>query len=386
MSPFTPDIWDDFFKEDPHHSVFYEEFGRLEERLQVSLREFMERPEEERDPQELSQLWKSLQRWVNIRMNFDPLGRGETYTLPRVPFSKPTKRFLGYARKLSPSYCRGLLGRYWKLHNPSLRRSKKRVNSGQSKKKTTTTSERHPPPPLCTESLCPRCEAAQLAEKEVQTFRDPHTDSWSFHRMWRCPRCYWRQSVECGNSEWSHTPPVQRPDEDLGDGLRARMQSRLKGNKKPGPRVWKALGEEFGELLAHEKQIDLALVHRGGRRRRSLHGIEIRFLTELFVRLPTFYEGEIKAHWDKTVKGQYRAGWPQTEVRDFLLQHPRFDAFASLNSQGRCPVCLLPMKIQSTRYLDMDAHTPNPLDLRPTREDTWKCPSCQRTETTSTEL
>ena len=115
MSLFLPQLWDKFLDAN-HGDQFWPEFNKLQNHFQECLRLFMARPVAQRDARELSQLWTSTQRWVQLEMSFDMYARGESYTLPRVPFSKTTQQFMSYARTQDPSYCEGLMNRYWLCH------------------------------------------------------------------------------------------------------------------------------------------------------------------------------------------------------------------------------------------------------------------------------
>ena len=380
MPKFTPKKWEEFLN--TKHSDFYKEFYRLKDELDQVLNEFMEE-KESREEAELSDLCASIERYVKLYIDFDPFGRSESYNLPRVPFSKAVRKFLGYARKQAPVYTTGLLGRYWRENNPA---PAKRKRTKKRKKTKVIPSPPKPVQMIPNPNLCPRCKERELFQKDVQTYRDPITDSWVVHRMWRCPKCYWRQKKECENSEWSHTPPkssIKRPDDDLGDSLRSHIAHRFTQKKILGPKIVQNLGKELSLLFYQEKEIDMALVNY--RRRRLLHEIEIRLLMQLFERYPQYYDGELKEHWDKTVREQYKASWPDSTLREFLRENSQFDASTKI-SKGRCSECLIGLKKITSEYRNMDVSTPNPLDIRPTRVDHYECPKCKKREIILVEL
>jgi hypothetical protein len=341
---FSKEKWDEFLKAE--HSDFYKEFSELKDELDQVLEDFLSQAES-RESTELSALCDSIERFVEIYMDFDGFGRGEYYNLPLVSFSKATRKFLGYARKQGPDYVTGLLERYWRKNNPvKLKKTKIKAKRTKTKAKSTKIKAKSTKPKqpilLPNPRLCPRCKEAELVTKEVQTYRDPHTDSWRDSRMWRCPKCYWRQRVECADSEWSYTPSIIRPDADLGSEVRDDIQRRFNEKKKLGPRVLQGLGKDLSFLFHQEKEIDMALVSY--RRRRALHEIEIQLLMALFSRFPKHYKGELKEHWDKTIKKQYQAAWPNLKLRDFLIENPQFDASQKIVLGVRCETCLLECK------------------------------------------
>jgi hypothetical protein len=144
------------------------------------------------------------------------------------------------------------------------------------------------------------------------------------------------------------------------------------------------LGKDLSFLFHQEKEIDMALVSY--RRRRALHEIEIQLLMALFSRFPKHYKGELKEHWDKTIKKQYQAAWPNLKLRDFLIENPQFDASQKIVLGVRCETCLLECKKINTQYYDMDVHTPNELDIRPYRNDNYQCTKCEKRQVIRVEM
>lgn len=375
-APIYPEDFDRLFQD--MSLDFWESFHKLKDTLQGQIHVFMEQPKSERGSQELSRLCACLERFVAAYVKVDPHGRGESWALGMVPFTRPTRIFLAYSRKAAPATRQGLLDRYWRHNTPIRKRSRPSARS-----QPVPPQDPCPPKPPPSSSgpenttQCPRC-AGTLDDKEVQSFRDPHTDSWSYHWLWRCRRCYWRQRVHSRDSEPSLRPtPVERPDADIGDELRAMLRRRLQRDRLLTPRIVKRLGGELAALFAQEKEIDLALIAPSRRRRRSLHDVEIWLLMQVFEHHPDRYRGEARAHWDKMVCQCFVAGWPNQVVRDYLALHPKFDASVKIRAQPSCTTCLLSLKLLTTETRDAGVSYPNPIGLRPTKVQTWMCPTCK---------
>ena len=170
----------------------------------------------------------------------------------------------------------------------------------------------------------------------------------------------------------------------MGDSLRSHIAHRFTQKKILGPKIVQNLGKALSLLFYQEKEIDMALVNY--RRRRLLHEIEIRLLMQLFERYPQYYDGELKEHWDKTVREQYKASWPDSTLRDFVRENSQFDASIKIAEKVRCSECLVGLEKMRSEYFDMDVSTPNELDIRPTRVDHYQCPKCEKKESMRTEL
>ncbi len=168
---------------------------------------------------------------------------------------------------------------------------------------------------------CPRC-AARLDSAVVQTFRDPQTDAWSDDKVWRCPRCHWRQRRPHGDSE-GPVPQGHRGDRDLGHTLQAAI--RHARSHRTSDRRWRELAQDLEALLDSEHQIEPTLAPPGCPHRRVLTDEEMYLLSRALGDAPGAHRRELRAHWDLTVAEHAQRGWPMPEVR-VLVERDRQDA------------------------------------------------------------
>lgn len=271
---------------------------------------------------------------------------------------------------------------------PEAPKSKKPVAKERKKKGKRAA----PLPPKATSTTspwrCPCCEGP-LIQAEVQTYRDPITDASETQTLWRCGSCLWRQAKVTQDSEWSHTPPVERPVGDLGEDFRIHLEHHLKGmvakRKRTVPmKTRRLLVEELRNLLDTERWIDEQLVG-GEPKRRVLTSDEAWLVTMALPAIHDLYggaraSGTIRAHWDETIRQQFKAGWPDERLLKFARKYEEWDASFNIRVQ-RCAKCLLVLR-KTNEWIDYcGVSTPNPIDLRDERVTEYICDKCGKSVT-----
>lgn len=229
---------------------------------------------------------------------------------------------------------------------------------------------------------CPRCGQERLREADLPIGGKDHADERIKRRIWRCPACQWRQMVVSDAATFSPTTPVQRPVADLGDALFAEIQGFLERmTKETTESEFRELGLKLDKSLENEVLIDSVLTSK---KRRELRSEELQFLIGLFSKSRKAYNGELKAHWDKTVEGQFRNGWPEEGLLRFLKRRPRYDASLKVvTARPRCTKCRIETVLYNTVYESCGFSVPNPLDIRDQKISWYRCPRCDRFETVS---
>lgn len=260
-------------------------------------------------------LLKTIAAVVQRTVDMDPLGRSGNHLLPTVPMSRSRRRFLKQAVADGQIDRSSLLWEYCKINRVGGTTTRTRRRSASKPESTPAPALAPADDPLC----CPQC-GTRLAQKSVQTYRDPITDCWSTHRFWRCPACLWRAATQDGDSEWSHTPPVTRPSIGMAEEVSASIEGLLRARRVSKRRLAEQVSE-LRTLLALEADVDRALVGQAGPPRALLPS-ELALLVRVLPEQRSQLTQALLPHWEATLRAAEAAGWPGAGLRALLADHP----------------------------------------------------------------